>query len=521
MNILLLYPEFPDTFWSFKHALTFVKREASNPPLGLITVAAMLPRAWNKRLVDMNVQKLSPRDLQWADMVMVSAMDVQRQSAHLLIGRVKAAGKTIVAGGPLFVAEYENFPEVDHFILNEGEITLPQFLADLEQGCARRIYATDQYADIRTSPIPLFELLDLDRYDSFGIQFSRGCPFNCEFCNVTAMLGHRPRTKTAAQLIAELDRLYALGWRRNIFLVDDNFIGNKRELKEEILPALIAWRQGKIGCMFITEASINLADDPELMDLMSRAGFYSVFVGIETPDDAGLEECHKRQNKGRDLVQAVKRIQRHGMQVMGGFIVGFDSDTPSIFQRQVDFIQESGIVTAMVGLLQAPYGTQLYERMKKDGRLLAEMTGDNADGSTNIIPRMDPNLLRRGYRYILAKIYSPKLFYQRVRTLLLEFHPRQQPVRVVRAEIRALFDSMWRLGVLGRERWEYWKLFFWTLFHFPSKLPFAVTMSIYGYHFSQISQKVLNIGPEDLRQPSAPRPVKQSTKEATYPVSGQ
>ncbi|HZU86409.1 MAG TPA: DUF4070 domain-containing protein, partial [Anaerolineaceae bacterium] len=509
MNILLLYPEFPETFWSFKHALAFVNREASNPPLGLITVAAMLPREWKKRLVDMNVQKLSQRDLEWADVVMVSAMDVQRQSAHLLIGRAKAAGKMVIAGGPLFTAEYDAFPEVDHFILNEGEITLPQFLADLAQGSPKRVYTTEEYADIHTSPMPLFELLDLDRYDSFGIQFSRGCPFNCEFCNVTALLGHRPRTKTAAQLIAELDRLYALGWRRNIFMVDDNFIGNKKILKEEILPAIIHWRQGKIGCMFITEASINLSDDAELMDLMSQAGFYSVFVGIETPDEAGLAECNKTQNKGRNLVEAVKRIQRHGMQVMGGFIVGFDSDTPAIFQRQVDFIQESGIVTAMVGLLQAPNGTQLYQRMQKEGRLLSEMSGDNADGSTNIIPRMDPNLLRRGYRYILAKIYSPKLFYQRVRTLLIEFNPREQPVRVVRAEIRALFLSMWKLGVLGRERWEYWSLFFWTIFHFPSKLPFAVTMTIYGYHFSQVSQKVLNIGPEDLRQPNAPRVVSQ------------
>ncbi len=521
MNILLLYPEFPETFWSFKHALTFVNREASNPPLGLVTVAAMLPRVWNKRLIDLNVSLLSQRDLEWADLVMISAMDVQRQAARLLIGRVKAAGKTVIAGGPLFTAEWESFPEVDYFILHEGEITLPRFLADWEQGRAQRVYTTDQYADMQSSPMPLFELLDLNRYDSIGIQFSRGCPFNCEFCNVTALLGHRPRLKTAAQLVAELDRLYELGWRRNIFLVDDNFIGNKKVLKEEVLPAIIAWRKGKTGCMFIIEASINLADDEELMDLMSQAGFNSVFVGIETPDEGSLAECHKTQNKGRNLVQAVKRIQNHGMVVMGGFIVGFDNDSPTIFQRQVDFIQESGIVTAMVGLLQAPNGTQLYERMKKEDRLLAEMSGDNADGSTNIIPRMDPNLLRRGYRYILAKIYSPSLFYRRVRTLLREFNPRQAPVRVVKAEIRAFLLSIWKLGLVGKTRWEYWKLFFWTLLRFPSKLPFAVTMTIYGYHFSQVSDKVLNIGPEDLRQPNAPRPVGVKARDAAVPVSGQ
>ncbi len=201
--------------------------------------------------------------------------------------------------------------------------------------------------------------------NSMSIQFSRGCPFSCDFCNITALLGHRPRTKTAQQILAELDAIYAAGWRRNIFFVDDNFIGNKRVLKESVLPALIEWRKGKVGCQFITEASINLADDTELMELMNKAGFVSVFVGIETPSEEGLAECHKAQNKGRNLVESVKRLQRNGLQVMGGFIVGFDSDTPSIFQRQIDFIQQSGIVTAMVGLLQAPYGTELYSRLKR------------------------------------------------------------------------------------------------------------------------------------------------------------
>jgi radical SAM superfamily enzyme YgiQ (UPF0313 family) len=376
MNILLVYPEFPDTFWSFKHALRFVRKKAGSPPLGLLTVAAMLPVAWEKRLVDLNVTGLSQKDLLWADYVFISAMIVQRDATRAVIARCKEAGVPVVAGGPLFTMEHEQFPEVDHFVLNEAELTLPPFLADLANGCARRIYTTTEFPDIRQTPAPLWQLADLKHYNTVSIQFSRGCPFNCDFCNVTALLGHRPRTKTAPQLIAELDSLYALGWRKGVFFVDDNFIGNKKQLKTELLPALIAWRKGKIGMPFNTEASINLADDPELMALMTQAGFNTVFVGIETPNEDSLVECSKTQNKGRDLVESVKRLQRAGLQVQGGFIVGFDSDSPAIFQQQIDFIQKSGIVTAMVGLLQAPVGTRLHARMQEEGRLVSEMSGE-------------------------------------------------------------------------------------------------------------------------------------------------
>lgn len=488
MNILLVYPEFPDTFWSFKHALRFVHKRASSPPLGLVTIAPMLPSHWERRLIDLNVCALKDSDLQWADMVFVSAMVVQRDSAHEVIQRSKAAGKTVVAGGPLFTGEYEKFPEVDHFVLNEGEITLPPFLRDWMQGKAQHIYQTEEYADLAQTPVPQWDLIDLHRYDSLSIQYSRGCPFNCDFCNITAMLGHRPRTKSALQIIAELDAMYALGWRRNVFFVDDNFIGNKRQLKEEILPALIEWRKGKVGFNFITEASINLADDDELMQMMSTAGFISVFVGIETPDEEGLAECHKSQNKNRDLVASVKRLQQRGLQVMGGFIVGFDSDTPTIFQRQIEFIQKSGIVTAMVGLLQAPYGTQLYDRMESQGRLTKEMSGNNADGSTNIIPIMDATILRDGYKQIMHDIYSPKLFYERVRTFLTEYNPPKVTVHIEIQEVAALFRSIWKLGILGKEQREYWRLFFWALFKQPKKFALAITFTIYGFHFQQVSR---------------------------------
>lgn len=488
MNILLVYPEFPDTFWSFKHALRFVLKKSSSPPLGLVTIASMLPTNWSRRLVDLNIEKLDDRDLDWADMVFVSAMVVQRQSTHEVISRAKQKDKIVVAGGPIFLGEWEQFPSVDHFILNEGEITFTEFLQDLEKGTPRRVYSTDQFADLATTPVPSWDLVKFSHYDSLSIQYSRGCPFNCDFCNVTAMLGHRPRTKSASQIIAELDRMWELGWRRNIFFVDDNFIGNRRQLKEEILPALIEWRKGKNGCNFITEASINLADDPELMRMMTMAGFYSVFVGIETPDEDSLKECNKGQNTRRNLVDSVKTLQRNGLQVMGGFIVGFDNDTASIFQRQIDFIQKSGIVTAMVGMLQAPYGTKLYERMQAEGRLTEEMTGDNADGTTNIKPLMGINTLVNGYRNLMSEIYNPKNFYARVRTFLREYNPPKAPVNIRPEELFAFFRSIWRLGLFGKERKEYWKLFFWTLTHEPRKFALAITFSIYGYHFRTINE---------------------------------
>lgn len=486
MNILLVSPEYPDTFWSFKHALKFVSKKASNPPLGLLTIAAMLPVEWNKRLIDVNLKPLSTKDLSWADYVFISAMDVQRKSVYSILDLCKKHNKIVVAGGPLFTGEYDQFPQVDHFILNEGEITLPLFLKDLGEGNPQPIYSTDQYADIITTPSPMWELADLNSYDSMTIQLSRGCPFNCDFCNVTALLGHTPRLKTVPQIIAELDGLYARGWRRSIFFVDDNFIGNRRYIKEQVLPALIQWRQGKVGCLFLTETSINLADDEELMNLMARAGFTSVFIGIETPSTEGLTECHKTQNIRRDLVASVKMIQQHGMQVMGGFIVGFDTDSHNIFSQQLDFIQESGIVTAMVGLLQAPYGTELYRRLKVENRLLNEMSGDNADGTTNIIPKMNIEVLKNGYKYLISQIYSPSLFYQRIRTLLSEFKPIKFTVHMEYREWLAFLRSIIKLGILGKERAEYWRLFFWTIFNRPSQLPLAITLAIYGFHFRTI-----------------------------------
>jgi radical SAM superfamily enzyme YgiQ (UPF0313 family) len=492
MNVLLIYPEFPDTFWSFKHALKFIRKKASSPPLGLLTVAAMLPPQWTKRLVDVNVTKLAKEHLAWADYALISGMTVQRESARRIIARCNEVGVKVVAGGPLFTSEYKRFKEADHFVLNEAEVTLPPFLADLEQGRARRVYTTSEFADIQKTPVPLWELADLNRYATMSIQFSRGCPYNCDFCNVTALFGHRPRIKSAGQITAELDRLYDLGWRGGVFFVDDNFIGNKKSLKTELLPALIEWQKDKGGMPFHTEVSINLADDEELMQMMVEAGFGTVFIGIETPDEDSLTECSKNQNKGRDLVQDVKRIQRAGLQVQGGFIVGFDNDTPSIFQRQIDFIQKSGIVTAMVGLLQAPPGTRLYERLKQEGRLLNLISGDNVDGTMNFIPKMNLDTLRAGYKNILQHIYSPEHYYQRVKTFLREYKSPKIKASLDLAHvleyILAFFRSIYHLGILGRERVHYWKLLFWTLFRRPQLFPLAITLAIYGHHFRKVCE---------------------------------
>lgn len=490
MNILLVSPAYPDTFWSFKHALRFVRKRAAFPPLGLLTVAAMLPGDWPVRLIDVNVRQLRDADLAWADLVMIGAMTVQRDSARQLIARAKAAGKTVVAGGPLFAGEHGDFEQVDHFVLGEAELALPPLLDNLARGEAGRFYRADGFADLTTTPTPRWELAELKRYASMSVQFGRGCPFNCDFCNVTALFGHRPRVKRGAQVITELEALHAAGWRGPIFFVDDNLIGNKRSLREDLLPALIRWRAAGHRFPLQTEASINLADDPKLTQQMVEAGFDTVFIGIETPDDAALHECGKKQNQCRDLVADVKTLQRAGLQVQAGFIVGFDHDTPSIFQRQIDFIQNSGIVTAMVGLLQAPIGTRLYERMRIEGRLIGHSTGDNVDGTTNIRTVLDPASLSAGYRRIMNHIYAPEPYYQRIKTFLREYRgPSGGPVRC--GQLMAFARSVLRLGVLSRSRVQYWKLLAWACVRRPRQLPLAVTLWIYGHHFRTVCRRHL------------------------------
>lgn len=485
MRALLIAPSFPDTFWSFRHALRFVHKRASFPPLGLITMAAMLPKDWSLRLVDTNVRRLTDADLAWADSAWIGGMTIQQDSALEVLRRCKAAGLITVVGGPMATCEPECFDQADHLVLNEAEVTLPRFLRDLEQGQPERVYQDEQKPDLTQTPAPRWDLVDMKRYGSMCVQFSRGCPFDCDFCNVTALLGRFPRTKSSSRMIAELDSLYSSGWRGPVFFVDDNLIGNKKAIRE-LLPRLAAWRRGKRPIRLQTEASINLADDPKLQQAMVQAGFDTVFVGIETPDEEALAECRKRQNVSRDLVADVRKLHRAGLQVQGGFILGFDADTPSIFQRQIEFIQKSGIVTAMVGLLQAPVGTRLYEKLKLEGRLLGAFTGDNVDGSTNILTRMPIDTLKDGYRRVMSYVYAPEHYYQRIKTFLRDYNPPRVRPRFRLSQLAAFVRSAWGLGVLHRGRWQYWKLLTWTLLRHPRHFSLAVRLWIYGHHFRQV-----------------------------------
>lgn len=487
MKILLVYPKIPVTYWGFQHALKFVSKKAAFPPLGLLTIASMIPNYHEKKLVDLNIEKLTDKDLRWADYVFVSAMLIQKASVGEIIGRCKKIGVKIVAGGPLFTSEYASYQDVDHLVLNEGEITMPEFLSDLELGEARNIYTTDKWADMTQTPIPEWDLLKLKHYSSLNIQYSRGCPFSCDFCDITTLFGHTPRTKDASQLIRELDAIYETGWTGELFFVDDNFISNRKKLMNEILPAISEWMESHSNPFcFLTEASINMADDEDLMKMMVKAGFNSVFIGIETPDETCLNECQKKQNQNRDLITSVQKIQQAGMEVMAGFIVGFDSDNTTIFNRMISFIQNSGIVTAMVGLLNAPRGSQLYNRLQNEGRIEDGFTGDNTDFTMNFVPKMDRNVLERGYQKIVSTIYSPKYYYERVMHFLKDFNPKQLSEGFSPMHIMAFLRTVFKIGIFGKERKYYWKLVNWSLRHRPDLFPIAIRFSIYGYHFRKI-----------------------------------
>jgi radical SAM superfamily enzyme YgiQ (UPF0313 family) len=491
MKILLVYPRYPDTFWSFRHALKFISKKANFPPLGLLTVAAMLPAEWEKRVADLNVNALGDADIAWADYVFISAMVVQKDSAKEVIARCNKLDTKVVAGGPLFTTGYEEFEGVDHFVLGEAEVTLPLFLADLTRGRPQPVYSSDERPDISRTPIPLWSLIDMKNYSAMSLQYSRGCPFDCDFCDIIVLNGHTPRTKGGQQVVNELESLYRHGWRGSLFVVDDNFIGNKKKLKEETLPAMIEWsKQKKHPFTFFTEASVNLADDDELMDLMTEAGFNRVFIGIETPDENSLAECNKLQNKNRDLAASVKLIQNRGFEVQGGFILGFDSDPVSIFRKQINFIQKTGIVTAMVGLLNAPKGTKLYQRLKKENRLLNDFSGDNTDFSLNFIPKMKYETLVAGYKHVLDTIYSPRHYYERVVAFLKEYKPKKTAgISQLRfSHITSLIKTFWFLGVVNKGRRYFWKLQISTLLRRPRHLPLSIGLSVSGFHFRKVAE---------------------------------
>jgi len=491
MKILLVYPEFPDTYWSFRYALGFEGKRAAFPPLGLLTVSAMLPTDWERRLVDLNVESLTPPDMEWADMVFVSAMIVQKESLENTVALCRSMGKKVVVGGPYVSTSSERLPEADHIFVGEAENTLPEFLNDLDLGIARKIYKAHERPSLENTPVPDFSLIDLSKYSAMNVQYSRGCPFNCEFCDIIEIYGRVPRTKSNSQMLAELDALKEIGWRGMLFIVDDNFIGNKKNVRK-FMPDLIEWsRSNGNPFAYLTEASVNLAEDDQLLQQMEDAGFRRVFLGIETPVEESLKEAQKSQNTRRDLLESIHKIQSFGMEVMAGFIVGFDNDPDDIFDRQVDFIRESGIPLAMVGLLTALPDTQLWRRLEKEGRLLDESTGNNTDCTINFVPRMETSRLIEGYKTILRSIYGPKEYYRRALDCLSRFHKdRVEPRSSSTIEdLKAFGRIIMTLGILDRSRRDFWSYFFQLLRHHSTDLAHGMTLAAMGYHFRRVTNK--------------------------------
>jgi radical SAM superfamily enzyme YgiQ (UPF0313 family) len=488
LKILLIYPEVPATFWSFKHALKFVNKKAALPPLGLLTVSSLLPSHWEKRLVDMNISKLKDSDIEWADYVFISAMIIQKASTVEVISHVKSHNKFIVAGGPLFTTGHHEFENIDCFVLNEGEITIPLFLSDLKTGNLQRIYTSDEKPDITRTPAPDWSLIKMKDYASMALQISRGCPFNCEFCDIIIINGRVPRVKAPSQVIAEFDALYNAGWRGPLFVVDDNFIGNKAKVTEILKEIGIWMKQKNKPFVLYTEASINLADDPEIMRLMNEANFNCVFIGIETPEEDGLKSCGKVQNTNKDLRDKVRILQNNGFEVQAGFIVGFDTDTVKTFDNMIKFIQSSGIVTAMVGLLNALPGTQLFKRLNSTGRILKEpSSGNNTDFTMNFVPKMKKDTLIQGYKRVLNSIFSPKNYYSRIKTHLKEYRKTSKnPPLTLRVQLRAVTGAVWKLGIREKGKHHFWKLCIWTTLRRPRMLPEAISLAIYGFHYRRV-----------------------------------
>ena len=509
-NILLVYPEFPPSYWGYNYALDFVGKKSSMPPLGLLTVAGMFPeKDWDLKLVDMNVKPLTDVDLEWADYVFTSTMIVQKDSFYEVVRRCNQLDTPVIAGGPHPTSYQEEIKKeaggtVAHFIAGEVEHIFQDFLTDLLNGTAAEVYEGPRTAkivqtDVTKTPLPRFNLIRLDDYGSMMVQFSRGCPFDCEFCDITKLFGRIPRTKTNEQFLAEFDLLYELGWRGSVFVVDDNFIGNKRDAMR-LLPAIAEWqRERKRPFSLYTEASVNLVEIPGMLDAMADAGFDMVFVGIESPNDEALEKTVKKQNTSKEesagsyLLRAMRKIQESGIEVTAGFIIGLDGDKE--FQSHIDFIQEAGIPRAMAGLLSALKKTNLYNRLEKEGRLLHESAGNNVSVELNFVPELDRDFIISEYKRVLRELYDPSLknFFERCLTMFEHLKPRRGPVRMRKAELRALMKSI-RYQLLSRKQGASYLWFLLrTLMRYPRMLPNAVRMAIMGYHFEKITTQTVAV----------------------------
>jgi radical SAM superfamily enzyme YgiQ (UPF0313 family) len=509
-NALLVYPEFPPSYWSYDYALEFIGKKSTMPPLGLLTVAGIFPADWSLRLVDMNVEPLTDAQLSWADIVFTSTMIVQQASFLEVVERCNRADVPVVAGGPHATSLREEiaelFPQgqgVSHFVLGEAEDVLADLLRDLRDGDARQVYRSEKWPDIATAPLPRFDLVDLQVYGSMALQFSRGCPYDCEFCDITTLYGRVPRTKSNEQVLAELDLLYRMGWRGSLFFVDDNFIGNRRDAMR-LLPALAGWqrRHGHPFTLY-TEASVNLAEMPELMDAMRDAGFHMVFLGIESPSDQALERTGKAHNTRRGeltreyLLRAVRSIQSRGMQVTGGFIIGLDGDRD--FDSHLDFIREAGIPLAMTGLLQALKGTKLHARLEREGRLLEQSSGCNTEISLNFEPELPREQLIAEYRRIISTLYDPTLrnYFERCLTMFGYLAPLQHDSRSVnRTDLLAFLRSLWR-QLLSRQGPAYARFLARVVTRHREHFSEAIRLAIKGYHFEKITRQ--QIAADDLR----------------------
>ncbi len=491
MKVLLVYPEFlDDTFWSFKNVVKIAGARAGFPPLGLLTIAAMLPPVWELKLVDMNVEKLRDKLIKWADYVFLSAMMAQTESAKRVIALCNKLGIKVVAGGPAFASDQEDFPGVDHFVLGEAEVILPQFIKDLEEGQARQIYSADELPDMATTPVPMWSLIKKikKKYASLIVQASRGCPFHCEFCNVNGV----QRYKTPDQISLELDAILATGFRGAVFVADDNLIGNRTEAKK-ILIAMEWWQQNHdYPFTFSTQASVNLANDEYMMQLMTGAGFTMVFLGLETTSKASLQECGKKQNEKCDIAEAVRILSNRGLLVYGGFIVGFDNDPDSVFDDLIDFLQQSPICVAMVGILQAFPNTKLHERLEREGRLTSTASGNNSDASTNFKTRMNLDALVAGYKRIIRTIYSPGKYYERILNIIKYYKPAEMQSKIKMRDIMAFLRSIWYLGILSswKVRQYYWKALIVSFFSNRAVFPKIVVMLVYGNHFMKVAESI-------------------------------
>ncbi|MDE0174746.1 MAG: radical SAM protein [Defluviicoccus sp.] len=497
-NALLVYPEHPPTYWGADHVLEMTGVKATHPPLGLLTIAAMFPASYELRVVDMNVSALLDADLEWADLVFTSTMITQHVSLRAVVERCNRAGVPVVAGGPHPTTFHEEIGGVAHFVLDEVEETFAEFLRDLESGTARRVYRETRKPDVTRTPVPRFDLIDIENYATMAVQFSRGCPFDCEFCDIIKLYGRVPRTKSPEQVVEELDSLYRLGWRGPVFLVDDNFIGNKRDALK-LLPAIAGWQKAR-GYPFAlnTEASANLALMDAMMDAMIEAGFDTVFVGIETPNPEALLKTKKQQNTSKTqdkfLYNAVRKIQRHGMQVQGGFILGLDSDDEGVFDAQIEFIQETGIPVAHIYLLTALKGTDMYERMKSEDRLLEAPLGTNAM-PLNFRTELDYATLIEGYKRVIATLYDPTLenYFSRCLTLFRHLTPvRHLRKRKSRTEIDAAFMGV-RRRLSASQVPAYSKFIGKVSKNYPHMLPVAIYLAAIGYHFEKITRQQIAI----------------------------